>query len=249
MSALPVTIGGMMKLLHSILIVFAAAFCAQAIPAQTPPQQPLITVFGSAEVKVAPDEAVFELEVETLDKDLLKAKLLNDEKVKKVLEAVKPLVPDQRLIQTGYISLTPDYDFTKDEKRVFLGYRIKRDISVVLRDLAKFDDLLGEIVKAGITKVKDVELRTTQLRQHKDKARAMAVKAAQEKAMAMAAEIGQTIGKAVTISEYGEGGFINQSLTRNATTVVQGNMTDSDSLFVPGLITVKASITASFELK
>jgi uncharacterized protein YggE len=222
--------------------------------AQTQPQQPLITVIGSAEVKVTPDEAVFKLEAVTLDKDVQKAKLLNDEKVKNLLNSVKPLLPDNRLIQTGYIVLNPQYDYTRNDKRVFLGYQIKCDISITLRDLTRFDDLLGEIVKAGITSVKDVELRTTQIRQHKDKARAMAVKAAQEKATAMASEIGQTIGKAVVITEHSEGGFsrppsLSNVNTSNVTTTMQGNLTDTDSLFAPGLITVKASITASFELK
>jgi uncharacterized protein YggE len=159
------------------------------------------------------------------------------------------LLPDNRLIQTGYIVLNPQYNYTKDDKRVFLGYQIKCDISIVLRDLTRFDDLLGEIVKAGITRVNDVELRTTQIRQHKDKARAMAVKAAQEKATAMASEIGQTIGKAVVITEHSEGGFSRPPSVSNAMTTMQGNLTDTDSLFAPGLITVKASITASFELK
>src|SRR5262245_29958663 len=238
----------MMRLRRAFLTLAPICFSIVA-NAQTQPQQPLITVIGSAEVKVSPDEAVFELEAVTLDKDLNKAKLLNDEKVKNLLNSVKPLLPDKRLIQTGYIVLSPQYDFTKDDKRVFLGYEIKCDISIVLRDLTRFDDLLGEIVKAGITKVKDVELRTTQIRQHKDKARAMAVKAAQEKATAMATEIGQTIGKAVVITEHSEGGFSMGQGIRNATTTVQGNLTDTDSLFAPGLITVKASITASFELK
>ncbi|HMX29141.1 MAG TPA: SIMPL domain-containing protein, partial [Blastocatellia bacterium] len=149
-----------------------------------------------------------------------------------------------------YVSLSPRYDFVKDDKRVFLGYEVKRDVSIALRELARFDELLGEIVRAGITRVKDVELRTTQLRQHKDKARAMAVKAAQEKAAAMAAEIGQSIGKAVTISEIAEGGFSPlQNITRNASAMVAGSPSDSESLFVPGLITVKASVSVSFELK
>ena len=239
----------MMRLRRAFLTLAPICFSIVA-NAQTQPQQPLITVIGSAEVKVTPDEAVFELEAVTIDKDLQKAKLLNDEKVKTLLNSVKPLLPDNRLIQTGYIVLSPQYDLTKNDKRVFLGYEIKCDISIVLRDLTRFDELLGEIVKAGITNVKDVELRTTQIRQHKDKARAMAVKAAREKATAMAAEIGQTIGKAVVITEHSEGGsLMSQTYTRNSTTTVQGNFTDTDSLFAPGLITVKASITASFELK
>src|SRR5262245_13134926 len=145
-----------MKRLGLAFLTLMAICFSIVTNAQTQPQQPLITVIGSAEVKVTPDEAVFELEAVTLDKDLNKAKLLNDEKVKNLLNSVKPLLPDNRLIQTGYIVLSPQYDFTKDDKRVFLGYEIKCEISIVLRDLTRFEELLCEIIKAGITKVKDL---------------------------------------------------------------------------------------------
>jgi uncharacterized protein len=236
-----------MRFVFSFLLVL---FYSTGITAQTvsPTQTPLITVTGSAEVKVAPDEAVFQLEVETRDKDLRRAKQLNDEKLKALLDAVKSIIADQRMVQAGYVSISPEYDFTKDDRRIFLGYKINRDVSLVLRDLTKFDELLGEIVKAGITKVEDVQLRTTQLRQHKDQARALAVKAAQEKAAAMAKEIGQSIGKAVNITELSESNFQSQAL-RNTTTMVSGSPSDADSLFQPGLISVKANVMVSFELK
>ena len=48
-----------------------------------------------------------------------------------------------------------------------------------------------------------IEFRTTQIRKHKDKARQMAIRAAQEKAIALTKEIGQTIGKAYSITEEG----------------------------------------------
>jgi uncharacterized protein len=236
-----------MRFIFSFLVLI---FSASSLAAQTaqPIQLPTITVTGSAEVKVVPDEAVFQLEVETRDKDLQRAKLLNDEKTKKLLDLVKPIIADQRMIQSGYVSISPQYEFTKDDRRVFMGYEISRDVSLVLRDLKQFDDLLGEIVKAGITKVEDVQLRTTQLRQHKDKARAMAVKAAQEKAKAMSAEIGQSIGKAVSISELSDNNFQPQMM-RNASTQVTASLTETDSLFQPGLISVKANVTVSFELR
>src|SRR5688500_4181893 len=102
------------------ILVLIITCCSIMTAAQTQPEQPLITVIGSAEVKAPPDEAVFELEASTLDKDLQKAKLLNDEKVKNLLNAVKPFLSENHLIQTGYLVLSPQYEFTKDDKRIFL---------------------------------------------------------------------------------------------------------------------------------
>lgn len=212
-----------------VLLIFCLLICGGHSNAQTPPP-PTITVIGSAEVKVAPDEASFRLEIETLDEDLQKAKTLNDAILQKLLAALKPLIPDQRLIQTGFVSLEreSDVDTSKDEARIFSAYKLSRDVSIVLRDLSQFDTLLAEIVKAGVPQIANIELRSSKLREHQTKARTMAVKAAQEKASVMAAELGQTIGKAILITEQDA---------------------DSDSLFNPGLISVKANVSVSFELK
>ena len=67
-------------LLLTILIA-----CSLSVSAQVAPERPLITVTGQAEVKVAPDEVVFNLEVETLNKELAAAKTINDESVRRVL--------------------------------------------------------------------------------------------------------------------------------------------------------------------
>jgi len=69
-----------------------------------------------------------------------------------------------------------------------------------------------------------------------------------EKATAMAAEIGQSIGKAIFINEVGETRLGAQAMA-NMTTTVAGALSESESLFTPGLIGVKANLIVSFELK
>jgi uncharacterized protein YggE len=233
-----------------ILLTLFTLICGGYGNAQTP-QPPTISVTGRAEVKVAPDEAIFHLEIEGQDKDLQKAKALNDATLQKLLAALKPLIPDQRLIQTGYVSLEREHeiDSGKDEPKIVDEYKLSREVSIVLRDLSRFETLLAEIVRAGVTQISNIELRSSKLREYKDKARAMAMKAAQEKATLMAAEIGQAIGKAISVTEQGAGfSFASQGL-RNATTTIQGNLSDSESLFVPGLISVKANVAIIFELR
>jgi uncharacterized protein YggE len=68
-----------------ILVLTTSLLVTGAAVAQTAANPPLITVAGQAEVKVMPDQVVFNLVVENVDKDLLAAKNLNDARAKSVL--------------------------------------------------------------------------------------------------------------------------------------------------------------------
>jgi uncharacterized protein len=95
-----------------------------------------------------------------------------------------------------------------------------------------------------------VRFETSKLRENKDKARDLAMKAAREKASAMASSVGQTIGKAVKITE---GNVANQSYGYNAnvtanTAAVGGSFSQGVATFAPGAIKVEALVTISFLL-
>jgi uncharacterized protein YggE len=123
-----------------------------------------------------------------------------------------------------------------------------KKVAIVLRDVSKAEDLLADIFQSGVTNIEDVEFRTTQLRKYKDQARAMAIKAAQEKAGALAREINQTIGKAYSIQEQGQnyGGLPNNS---NSIGFASSSYSDEESTIALGQISVTARVVVSFELK
>jgi len=110
---------------------------------------------------------------------------------------------------------------------------------------------LSDVLKAGVTKVSNVEFRDSQIRKHRDQARAMAIKAAQEKANLLAREIGQTIGPAYSITEGVANRYPSQSMMQNSTSVISGDLSaaESESAIAPGLISVTAQVTVSFQLK
>ncbi len=173
--------------------------------AQNVPDRPLVTVSGQAEVLVVPDEVVFNLRVTTLEKDLVTAQRRNDEVVKKVLALARSYQVPPELVQTDYISVDERYSSEEATRKpsVFLGYNVTKKIAIVLRDVSKAERLLSDIFASGITRIESVDFRTTQSRKLRDQARALAIKAAQEKASAFARELGQTIGKAYSITEEG----------------------------------------------
>src|SRR2546426_10660912 len=64
-----------------------------------------ISVSGNAEVRVVPDEVILILGVETSDMDLMKAKSLNDERVKRLLALATQFEIKPEHVQTDYINI------------------------------------------------------------------------------------------------------------------------------------------------
>lgn len=218
--------------------------------AQVPPQRPLVTVSGQAEVMVVPDEVVFSVRVSTLDKDLLRAQSRNDEVVKKVLALAKSYQIPPELVQTDHISLDERYSDEEATRKpsVFLGYTVVKKVAIILRDVSKAERLLADLFTSGITSIESVDFRTTQNRKYKDQARAMAIKAAQEKATAYAREVGQSIGKAYTITEEGFPNYA-ASNTANFSRGVSGSYGDEPTTISLGQISITARVVVSFELQ
>lgn len=240
------------QMMKRILLVFAIALWSISVFAQDAVDRPLVTVTGQAEIMVVPDEAVFNMRAIILDKDLPTAQLRNDEVVKKVLALARKYQIPANHVQTGHISLAESYsDEEKTEKpREFLGYVVRKNIAIILRDVSKAELLLADIFKTGITGIDAVEFRTTEIRKYKDQARAMAIRAAQEKAGALAKEIGQSIGKAYSITEEGPDNSASSNSSNNFSILAtSGSYSAEESTIALGQISITARVVVSFELK
>ncbi|HEY0726063.1 MAG TPA: SIMPL domain-containing protein [Pyrinomonadaceae bacterium] len=242
-----------------ILVLLCSAFSAHA---QETDKLSMITVSGAAEMLIAPDEAVFSIDVTKTNKDLPTAKRLNDESVGKILELTRRFSIPPQNVQTAQITVDMKYESIRDAKtkiyseegdeigkRVFKGYEVSKTVTVKLTDLSRFEGFFAEVLQTGATAVNSVRFETSRLRENKDKAREMAMKAAKEKATAMAAAIGQNIGRAIKITEgtVGGPGLMNYAATSNSIGTT-GRFTESLVTFAPGAIKIEAQVTVSFQL-
>jgi uncharacterized protein len=231
----------------------------------------LISVSGSADVMVVPDEVIITLGIDTRDKDVNAAKTENDKRTKKIIEVAKSFKITSKNIQMDFMDIRP-CDIT--QKSIYpaytdniapenLGYAVKKKIVVTIKDLNIFENFLTEVLKNGVEYVQGVEFKTSELRQNKDKARELAVKAAREKADAMTAALGQKAGKAVNIREeqeyywswydYWYSGFYGNNsnmLANNVQNAVSssGGMQNTDGV-APGQIKVSAKVSIDFNLE
>lgn len=253
------------RIMKTISLITTLLFFCFTASAQEIDKMPMITVTGTAEVLVVPDEVIFELEIRKMDMNLQVAKRQSDETIAKVLDLTRrfPIAPQN--VKTDSISVDRVFEVLRDNKtrvyvttddddeelagsRTFKGYRISTTVTVKLTDLNRFEEFFAESLKTGITEVDDVTFQTSKLRENKDKARDMAMKAAREKASAMAGSVGQGIGKAIKIAE---GSISNRYYGANAnnTMIMAGATTTSNvATFAPGSIKVEAEVTVSFVL-
>lgn len=237
-----------------VLLLVLLIACYGIAPAQSPLDKPLITVSGQGEVKVAPDEVVFRLEVETLNKELAAAKALNDESVRRVLALARKYQIPERNVQTDYINVTPRYyqasgPEDRGRDREFLGYEVSKRIVIILNDVTRTESLLSDALTTGVNYVRGVEFRSTQIRKIKDQARQLAIRAAQEKAIALTREIGQTIGKAYSIREDEPGRYDNRAQSNSLISSGSATTSDDETTIAMGQISIQARVVVSFELK
>jgi uncharacterized protein len=221
--------------------------------AQTPP--PSIDVSGSADVKVVPDEVFIVFGVETSDPSLAVSKSQNDETVKKLLALTKDFQIDPKHVQTDFITIDPWMRDMPDGPDI-REFRVRKNISITLKDVARFEALMSRAVEIGITNIHGVQFRTTELRKHRDHAREMAVQAAREKAELLAAQLGRKVGPAIRISEYGGGWYSaynwwGQSYGGGMSQVSSqsGDAGQSSGTIALGQITVTATVSVSFSLQ
>ncbi|MFM8986470.1 MAG: SIMPL domain-containing protein [Planctomycetia bacterium] len=178
------------------------------------PAVPTIAVSGAAEIRVVPDEVLLRFSVEGREAKLDAAVKACDTSTAAVLAFVKESGIAAQDLQSDFIAIAPVYERPNGEESPVPRYfRASRGFAVRLRDVAKFDALLEGILEAGADRVEDVAFRTTALRKHRDLARQQAIRAAREKAVALAGELGAKVGKPFSIEETSGGGVRNGSST------------------------------------
>jgi uncharacterized protein YggE len=215
-----------------------------------------ITVSGSSAIRTQPDRVVVVFGVETFARKPSTSRAQNAELSKAVLAAIRDQGVEDKDIATANLTIQPRYD--DYDWNVISGYASRNTIAVTLREVEKLESVLIAALEAGATSVDGVEFSVTNLRELRDEARDLAVKAALEKAEAMCASAGVRAGNVIGITEdswysgyYGWWGGRNQ--WTNVQNVVQDlaseeAITLEDGSISLGQIVVKAQVTLTAEI-
>ncbi len=241
------------KLLFFVIILFAMNLRTGAAQGYDPRRT--ISVSGNAEVKVVPDEVVISMSVETNNMILDKAREENDAKVSAILAMSRKFNIEDKLIQTDFLQVEPRYDNQyapngSMSERKFLGYYVTKNITITIRDISKFEKFVAEALKLGTNYIGGTSFGTTEIRKYRDQARLDAIRAAKEKAIALAGELGQKIGKPITITEgVAQPYYRTSSMMKNTSRSAAQDNGESAGSIAPGELKIEADVSVTFELE
>lgn len=216
-----------------------------------------VQVTGSALIHVTPDRALVQLGVQSNGMTVDLVELANTLATQKVINALKAQGVEARDIATDVYVIEPVYE---DYNSLYIkGYRINNVLAVTVRDVKKTSAILAAALKAGVNQVNNVEFYTSELRQYRDQARELAMKAAREKAADLAQAAGAQTGCVLSINEntwsYYNGWWWaraqnqwTQNTVQNAAPAAGGGSNAGDEPISLGQISVKAEVSAIFSL-
>jgi uncharacterized protein len=231
-----------MKLLKIVLALCLLAGLAAAEDRLSPR---VVRVVGTSEVKVVPDRAMIEIGVEKQDPSASVAKHAEDAAARRILGALRGNGIDEKDIQTTFLSLQPQSSYVKKVRVTY--FVAQQTLTITVRDLAKLETILEALIKAGGNRIDSIGYETSDLRKYRDQARDVAVKAAREKAEALAKALGQEIGKAQSIEEVPQSDFTSNVGFNNGYWSRDDKARSAPSIAV-GQKSISASVTVSFEL-
>ena len=238
--------------------VFVATILSLTSPSRGETES-TIDVSGSAEIYAIPDEVLVSASIDSRGKSVIEASDQNDRLVQSVMEYLKKSGIEERHIRTEYLSLRPEFPPAtqsyspmagsvpssvtpqKVDALKPIGYSAVRSFSIVIRDVAKFESVYKGMLQLGVNRIDGVQFRTSKLRKYRDEARLEAVKAAKEKATAMATELGVSLSGVKLIEEHSM--RHSPFMASNAQVAIP---MDSESSSGGGEITIAANVRVVF---
>ncbi len=188
-----------MKTVQTLLLV--AILTTTAMAQNTLPPN-TIDVTGEGIVRVVPDEVTINIRVENTGENTKTLKEQNDATINEVIKFLKKMNIADKDVKTEYMNLSKNYDYNSKT----YTFAANQALSVKLRDLSKYESVMKGLIDTGINRIDGVNFSSSQEDSLRSTARKKAVEHAQMKAREYASALNQTIGKAISISEFSNPG-------------------------------------------
>jgi uncharacterized protein YggE len=181
-----------------ILMILLSNLAMSQNNIQTTIMQPTVDVMGQGIVKVVPDEVTINVQVENKGQNPKELKQKNDLIINDVLAFIKSMKIADKQVQTEYVKLNKNYDY---QTKTY-SYVANQSISIYLKDLELYESLMNGLLERGINRIDGISFSTSKIKELKSQARIKAMQNAKMKAEEYTKVLNQSIGKAVSISEF-----------------------------------------------
>lgn len=206
-----------------------------------------VSVSGEGEVAAEPDRARLSLGVDQLSPDIKTAENAVNKVVRSYVAEAKKLGAAAKDVQTTGISIQPEYQWdNKLRERKLLGYRVRRDIVVLVTDLDRLGDFILRATDAGVNNVNAPVLESSKAKDLENEALTAATEDARARARLLADTLDVKLGPVRTLSasqSFAPPPVMMKSMAMRAE--ADGNSEMGISL---GEIRYRATVQAEFDL-
>lgn len=169
-----------------------------------PNQTRAISVTGESRKFIKADVATVQVTVvsDSGTTNLAETQDRNSQKANDVIAFLKSEGVKEEDTKTVNYSIYPRYNYS-ERGQEFLGYTIRQDLQIKIRDLNKVGTILNGVVSRGANEVSGLQFTVDDPKKIIEEARAEAIKEAKEKAERLAGDLGVDL---VRLSNYSESG-------------------------------------------
>lgn len=189
-------------------IILAAATASFAQPATMPPREPAppetVSVTGTGRVTLVPDRFMFNVGVQTNAPTVDAAVNENNERVARVVAALKAAGAKPEEIQTSGFSIYPQQDYSQGQLPRLLGYQVNNSVTVRKKEVASASKLLQVAIGAGVNTASGLNFEVSDSTRGREQGLKAAFDDARAKAALLAQAAGRTLGRAMNITEGSE---------------------------------------------
>jgi len=243
-----------MRRLLSVLIVVAAAAAlpgASAAQNNREAEQRLLTLSGEGIVTASPDMATITLGVVTEEERARAALSANTASMTGIIDALKAEGLESRDLQTSGFSVEaiysqppPNYDHSKPFYPQILGYRVRNNLTVRIRELERVGAILDAVITLGANSVSGPNFTVENPQPLEDEARRIAMSDALRKGALYAEAGGVALGPVSRIEES----FMRPPQPMQEAAMMRMAVSDSAVPIEGGELTFQAQVSVSWQL-
>ena len=111
---------------------------------------PHFYIEGHAQIDVVPDRASLRATIHVEANTVDTAKSQADQVIKRALQLARRFKVKDSLMNASQLRIVPQYRYNADDRRQLTGFKVSRDLTLVLSDLKQYPALLQGLVDAGV---------------------------------------------------------------------------------------------------
>jgi uncharacterized protein YggE len=198
-----------------------------------------IDVLGLANVVSVPDRFSFVVHLQQKGQVASKLNQLIGDKSKNIIQVLVDLGVPRKAIQSLRVQFNPWLEYT-GKVHVQRGFMLSRSISIMLDNLAQYDQAIDAMLKIGVHRIDGFNYSSSQAAENQQQAIRDALVNARDKASDMAKVLGLNLGQVIAISE--------QLVSQSPKLYARMREVSADSSYEAGEMSTQAQVKVVFAL-